>query len=583
MILDGVGMSFYRGRITVDWLVSLTFLLAATPAQAADTLWDKPESGDFSTDTNWFGGVPGPNDVARFETTNSDLFPRAYNVDFSKNPTNQQLVVEDDNVSFRLSGHTYSLMNQFVAVALGTVPSRSGNLRITGGTLNLPSKNPTSATDLEIAPVANASGVLTVSAGGRVIGAPDVLVGLNGDGILNINSRGGATASEVTIGVNNGSMGTAEVTGAGSTLNVLQVLTVGKRGLGTLNITGGGQVTCREVRIGFNELSSTVQVASTLPGDISILTVDSDLKVGDLADGRGTLLIQTGGAVSVGGNAWLAPQGLLRLEGGALSAGTIFNDSVTPIADRFLWTAGTLRVRQFNGDLVVPSGGIIVPAFAQNGTVIDGDYDQQAPGSTLAYRVSGPTIFDENGFISSHGSAVLGGALQVTLVDGFVPSPEHLIAVLSATKGITGQFANVANGQRLTTSDGLGSFAVNYGPGSPFNPNHVILSAFAPGSVLPGDYNQDGTVDTADYVVWRNNVGSGKSLPNDNTPGVGQDDYTRWCANFGRTVGGGSNVLSADGAVPEPETHLVLILGLSLIVALRRFAVANRVLNSRRG
>ena len=62
-----------------------------------------------------------------------------------------------------------------------------------------------------------------------------------------------------------------------------------------------------------------------------------------------------------------------------------------------------------------------------------------------------------------------------------------------------------------------------------------LLEAFA------GDYNRNGIVDTADYVVWRNTLGqtvpplsgadgSGNGL-------VGFEDYNIWQSNFGRTSG----------------------------------------------
>ncbi len=56
---------------------------------------------------------------------------------------------------------------------------------------------------------------------------------------------------------------------------------------------------------------------------------------------------------------------------------------------------------------------------------------------------------------------------------------------------------------------------------------------------LAGDYNQNGTVDAADYVVWRNGLGTTYT----------QDDYNIWRANFGRTAGTGSGVAAT---VPEP-------------------------------
>lgn len=99
------------------------------------------------------------------------------------------------------------------------------------------------------------------------------------------------------------------------------------------------------------------------------------------------------------------------------------------------------------------------------------------------------------------------------------------------------------------------------------------------GGELDGDYNEDGVVDAADYTMWRDNLNSTTSLPNDDTPGVGSDDYARWAANFGSVgsvVGGtvegvvviGSlPMLGAGGAmaVPEPDT---LAAALTLVSAL---------------
>jgi hypothetical protein len=44
---------------------------------------------------------------------------------------------------------------------------------------------------------------------------------------------------------------------------------------------------------------------------------------------------------------------------------------------------------------------------------------------------------------------------------------------------------------------------------------------------LPGDYNLNGIVDTADYVVWRKGLSSGAHTP---------DDYNLWRANYGRAL-----------------------------------------------
>jgi hypothetical protein len=54
---------------------------------------------------------------------------------------------------------------------------------------------------------------------------------------------------------------------------------------------------------------------------------------------------------------------------------------------------------------------------------------------------------------------------------------------------------------------------------------------------FPGDYNDDKVVDTADYVVWRDNNNTAATLPNDSTPGVDDTDYPIWAGNFGRKLG----------------------------------------------
>jgi hypothetical protein len=71
-------------------------------------------------------------------------------------------------------------------------------------------------------------------------------------------------------------------------------------------------------------------------------------------------------------------------------------------------------------------------------------------------------------------------------------------------------------------------------------------------SQQPGDYNSDGSVDSADYVIWRKNDGS-------------QAGYNTWRAHFGQTAGSGAAIPSADplsAAVPEPGTWALLVCGL---------------------
>jgi len=80
---------------------------------------------------------------------------------------------------------------------------------------------------------------------------------------------------------------------------------------------------------------------------------------------------------------------------------------------------------------------------------------------------------------------------------------------------------------------------------------------------LTGDFNNDGVVNAADYVVWRNFRNTATVLPNDNSPGVVDTaDFNDWRANFGSSQSGGGSTAELT-AVPEPTA--VLLVGAILV------------------
>jgi hypothetical protein len=109
------------------------------------------------------------------------------------------------------------------------------------------------------------------------------------------------------------------------------------------------------------------------------------------------------------------------------------------------------------------------------------------------------------------------------------------------------------------------------------NTTRILVNLVVPDPLIhPGDYNDDGTVDAADYVVWRNTLG--ETVPNygqnNAALGTGADgdgdgvitaaDYDVWRSRFGEVAGGAA---SAGSGVPEPTalgtaavaiTHLLL-------------------------
>lgn len=89
-----------------------------------------------------------------------------------------------------------------------------------------------------------------------------------------------------------------------------------------------------------------------------------------------------------------------------------------------------------------------------------------------------------------------------------------------------------------------------------------------------GDYNRNGVVDAADYVVWRDTLGSTTDLRADgnNSGEVTQLDYDVWRAHFGQTSGSGTGA-SANADVPEPGTLFLLLVGITALFGRRRASV----------
>jgi hypothetical protein len=68
---------------------------------------------------------------------------------------------------------------------------------------------------------------------------------------------------------------------------------------------------------------------------------------------------------------------------------------------------------------------------------------------------------------------------------------------------------------------------------------------------VDGDYNDDGVVDAADYVMWRKHNGTNTDLPNDPNPvPIDNDQYNTWRSQFGESGPGAGG----ESAVPEPAS-----------------------------
>ncbi|WP_146399017.1 autotransporter-associated beta strand repeat-containing protein [Pseudobythopirellula maris] len=227
---------------------------------------------------------------------------------------------------------------------------------------------------------------------------------------------------------------------------------------------------------------------------------------------------------------------------------TIYGREIGTVLDAFVLSDTNLTAEQLEAVLSGPPPTVLT---------VEGDFTL-ASGAMLAVEVAGGDTLNK---LSVTGAASLGGDLSLTLADGFTPQASEVFEVLGAGS-LSSQFANAAPGARVALEDGPGSFVVNYD----YANDLVTLSEFV--GLLQGDFNGDGSVDAADFTVWRDHLGESDESAilsaGDGLGGVDQADYDLWVANFGA-----SYPAPEAASVPEPAS-LATLLAAAVLAALRR-------------
>ncbi|MEM8944455.1 MAG: sulfatase-like hydrolase/transferase [Planctomycetota bacterium] len=182
---------------------------------------------------------------------------------------------------------------------------------------------------------------------------------------------------------------------------------------------------------------------------------------------------------------------------------------------------------------------------------IDGDYAQHT-GASLELDLLDIANHDA---VSVLGAAALSGTLDVFEIDGFAPNVGDTYTVLSASGGVTGEFDAV----NLPALVGL-EWLVDY------TANDVTLSV-----IYGADFNSDGAVNGADFLIWQR--GSGLTGQTDNTNGdadgngiVDLHDLQIWQSRLQSQLGVSS---SAAAAVPELSSGLSAIWGTALLLLMK--------------
>jgi T5SS/PEP-CTERM-associated repeat protein len=454
-------------------------------------------------------------------------------------------------------------------------------------------------------------GTATVTGARTSWTATTVDVGLSGIGRLDIEQGGVVDTTRLQIGLQSGAHGEVLVDGSGSTLQVRGPFSVGSQtGVGELVISNGGvvnaiQTPMTNARNGRVVLDGGLLRTNTLTndgvisgsGEIQILASSTMGLAGRIQANAGDHLLVSGMTGT------LQNVGIIAAHGGEIEIQRSISNSrqgtITP--GEITLRNGTLRVgsaqpetfQLMNAGLIAAIGGenhlygriqstpltqTMVPEIAVTNNsvmIFHDDVNLQsgmmtvfagskatlledltlASGSQLLANISGSSIETGYGQIEVVGNLQLGGGIRAALADGFVPSAGDSFQLITSHGGISG---DLTLGEMPALPAGL-RWDLDVGA------TQVVLNVV---SAPPGDYNADGAVDAADYVVWRKYAGqSGSNLAADgNRDGtVDSSDHDFWRSRFGLAgdVAGTGAGLQLATSVPEPATYFGL--GLALV------------------
>ncbi len=305
------------------------------------------------------------------------------------------------------------------------------------------------------------------------------------------------------------------------------------RGTGRVEVEftndSGGQINAVN-----DELTFTKTVANNAGGQINAINSTLDFQDGLINNGQLNLINST-------------------------VDGAVMNGSDVALAGINTFTGAVSGPGNFTGGGEVFLGGSYSPGASTAEVSFDGNV-VLADTNTLFIEIGGTTLGDDYDGLTIAGAAELDGLLSVSL-DGFTPSIGQQFTVLTAS--------SITDHGLMLGGPAANSFSMMISGTS------VILQAIG----LAGDYNGDGTVNAADYTVWRNHSGQAFSLPNEKpgptTPGfVDAEDYAFWKSQFGSSLfASGANSDSSLGApIPEPPALFLLpeFATLAILYAQRR-------------
>jgi hypothetical protein len=160
---------------------------------------------------------------------------------------------------------------------------------------------------------------------------------------------------------------------------------------------------------------------------------------------------------------------------------------------------------------------------------------------------------------AASGAALLSGSISHSTSTGSFADWQYFTNYFTAT----GTLSRLSIASTSTSNSPSGGIILD----------NIIVNTF--GDPLPGDYNNNGAIDAADYVLWR----KGGPLANevDNPGTVNAADYIAWRARFGNSGGSGTAAI-----IPEPPARLLMFTAFATLIAITANRSPTSASNERR-
>ncbi|GAB5561647.1 MAG: hypothetical protein SynsKO_32940 [Synoicihabitans sp.] len=324
----------------------------------------------------------------------------------------------------------------------GSTLSSSGHLWLNraGGTTNsiaiTDGGNLTVGTTLSLADVGSTSiGTLSVSGtDSSSASTGNLYVGYAGQGTATVSNGGTlSTDAQLSLGTTAGSQGTFNLN-AGGTLEVGGAggIAIGA-GTGAFNANGG------TIQVTGSNLTSSAPMTLGASTNSTVDTNGLNASLSGILSGTGSLTKSGAGTLTLSGaNTYT---GATTISAGTLnfanSSGSATGTGAVTIANgAFLTGTGSI-----GGSLIVASGATIAPGNSAGLVTISGDFTLNS-GSIINLELGGLTRGTQYDAFDVTGTAMLGGTLNVTIIDDYTPTGESTYNLFDAAS-VGGTFAAI--------------------------------------------------------------------------------------------------------------------------------------------